>query len=147
MIERTLRTLAIVLSVIVAAGFGLFALDELGRVSTQQTGELAGYERATPAAAGERQRERRHSNAREYIDDANDVLLSPFAGIADGASRWVSRAVPAFLGLFFYGFLLAYLARFSRGWGSALGGGRSSSALSTASGRSRRRPAFRSRSN
>lgn len=154
MIERILRSLSIALSVIVAAGFGLFAIDEMSRASTQQTDELAGFERAAPTASGERERERRHSNAREYIDDANDVLLKPFAGIAGNSSRWVQRVVPTFLALFFYGFLLAYLARFARGRGTAAGvrvtpasgpPARATGAV-MASGRSRRRRAFRSRS-
>ncbi len=148
MIERALRTLAIVLSVIICLGFGLFAIDEMGRASTTQTDELAGFERAAPTAAGERLRERRSSTIREVIDDANDVLLSPFAGIADDRSRWVQRAVPTFLALFFYGFLLAFVGRFTHGRGSSpvariTGPG----GPPTASGRSRRRPAFRSRSN
>ncbi len=118
-LERPLRTLAIVLSVIIAAGFGLFALDELDRASTNQTDELAGFERADPTPAGESQRERRNSNVREYIDDANDVLLKPFAGVVQSGSRWAQRFVPTALGLFFYGFVLAYLARFARGRGKA----------------------------
>ncbi|MEA2191867.1 MAG: hypothetical protein QOI73_1988 [Solirubrobacteraceae bacterium] len=119
MLERPLRILAIVLSVIIAAGFGLFALDEFNRASTMQTNELAGYEQPAPTAAGEKQRERRNSNAREYIDDANDVLLKPFAGVADNGTRWVQRIVPTMLGLFFYGFVLAYVARFTKGRGKA----------------------------
>lgn len=117
MLERALRIVAIVLSLIIAVGFCLFAVDEFKRASSAQTDELKGYERAAPTAAGERQRERRNSTAREYIDDANDILLKPFAGIADSGSRWVQRGLPTLLGLFVYGFLLAYLARFMRGRG------------------------------
>jgi len=118
-LERPLRILAIALSLIIAAGFGLFALDEFNRASTKQTDELAGFERADPTPAGEAQRERRNSNVREYIDDANDVLLKPFAGVAEGGTRWVQRVVPAALGLFLYGFVLAYVARFAKGRGKA----------------------------
>ncbi len=119
MLERPLRILAIVLSLIIAAGFSMFALDEFNRASTKQTDELAGYERADPTPAGELQRERRSSNAREYIDDANDILLKPFAGVAASSTRWMQRLVPTILGLFLYGFVLAYLARFARGRGRA----------------------------
>jgi len=118
-LERPLRILAIALSLIIFAGFGLFALDELDRASTKQTDELAGFERADPTPAGETQRERRNSNVREYIDDANDILLKPFAGVADNGTRWVQRMVPAGIGLFLYGFVLAYLARFAKGRGKA----------------------------
>jgi hypothetical protein len=116
-IERLLRTVAIVLSLIIAAGFCLFAVDEFDRASSAQRNELAGHEVVAPTPAGERERERRNSTAREYIDDANDVLLKPFAGIVNSGSRWAQRGVPTLLGLFVYGFLLAFLARFMHGRG------------------------------
>jgi hypothetical protein len=116
-LERPLRILAIVLSLIIVAGFGMFALDEFNRASSAQRNELAGYEQVDPTPVGERQREQRHSVAREYIDDANDILLKPFAGIVDSGSRWVQRGVPTLLGLLLYGFALGYVARFSRGRG------------------------------
>jgi hypothetical protein len=118
-IERALRYVAIALSLIVVAGFSMFALDEFNRASSAQRDELAGFEHADPTPAGERQREQRHSTAREYIDDANDVLLKPFAGVAQDSSRWMQRAVPTFLALVLYGFVLGYVARFMHGRGSA----------------------------
>lgn len=117
MLERPLRILAIVLSLLIAAGFCMFAVDEFNRASSAQRDELAGFERADPEPAGERAREKRHSTAREYIDDANDILLKPFAGIVTSGGRWTQRGVPTLLGLFVYGFLLAYLARFMHGRG------------------------------
>jgi hypothetical protein len=116
-IERSLRSIATVLSLIILAGFGMFAIDEFNRASNKQRSELAGYEVTDPTPVGERQREKRHTAAREYIDDANDVLLKPFAGVASSGSRWVQRGVPTLLGLLVYGFLLAYLARFAKGHG------------------------------
>ena len=116
-IERLLRTIAIALSLVIMAGFAMFALDEFNRASSKQRSELQGFEQTDPTPVGERQREKRHSNAREYIDDANDLLLKPFAGIVDSGSRWAQRGVPTLLGLFVYGFLLAYIARFAKGWG------------------------------
>ena len=117
MLERPLRILAIVLSLLIAAGFAMFALDEFNRASSAQRNELAGYEQTDPEPAGERAREKRHSVAREYIDDANDILLKPFAGIVTSGGRWVQRLVPTLIGLFLYGFVLAYLARFMHGRG------------------------------
>ena len=117
MLERPLRIIAIVLSLVIVAGFCMFALDEFNRASSEQTRSLKGNELADPDPAGERQRERRHSTAREYIDDANDILLKPFAGIVGSGSRWAQRGVPTLLGLFVYGFGLAYLARFMHGRG------------------------------
>jgi len=116
-IERTLRTIAIVLSLVVAAGFCMFALDEFKRASGKQRDQLAGFEQTDPTPVGERRREQRHSVAREYIDDANDVLLKPFAGVVQSGSRWVQRGVPTVIGLLLYGFGLGYLARFAKGRG------------------------------
>jgi hypothetical protein len=117
-IERSLRTVAIVLSLIVGLGFCFFAIDEFDRASNTQRERLAGYERPDPTAMGEREREKRHSSFREYIDDANDVLLKPFAGIvSDTSGRWTQRGVPTVLGLLLYGFVLAYLARYAKGRG------------------------------
>ena len=117
MLERPLRILAIVLSLIIAAGFCMFAFDEFNRASSAQRERLAGFEKADPEPAGERAREKLHTTAREYIDDANDILLRPFAGIVNSGSRWAQRGVPTILGLLVYGFLLAYLARFMHGRG------------------------------
>ncbi len=118
MLERPLRILAIVLSLIIAAGFCLFAVDEFDRASSAQRDELQGFERTNPPPAGERTREKRNTTAREYIDDANDILLRPFAGIvSESGGRWAQRGVPTILGLLIYGFLLAYLARFMHGRG------------------------------
>jgi hypothetical protein len=118
-LERPLRYLAIVLSLIIATGFVLFAFDDFSRASKEEQGKIAGYESADPTPAGEREREKRHSKAREYIDDANDILLKPFAGIVSDTnrSRWAERGIPALLGLLVYGFGIGYLARFARGHG------------------------------
>ena len=118
MIERALRTVAIVLSLIVALGFCFFAVDEFDRASSTQRERLQGYERADPTAMGEREREKRNSSFREYIDDGNDILLKPFAGIVSETSgRWTQRGVPTLLGLLLYGFLIGYLARYAKGRG------------------------------
>jgi hypothetical protein len=112
------RIVAIVLSLLVAAGFLLFAVDDFSRASAQSRDRIEGIEAPDPTPTAERTREQRNGRARELVDDANDVLLRPFAGIvADASSRWVRRGVPALLGLLVYGFLLGYLARYTRGFG------------------------------
>ena len=114
MLERPLRYLAITLSLVIAIGFTLFALQDIDRASERSEQRIAGSSTATsPSPAGERERERRNSGLRERIDDVNDVLLSPFAGLTENAgSGWVRRGVPALLGLLVYGFGLGYAARF-----------------------------------
>jgi hypothetical protein len=117
-LERALRIAAIVLSAIVALGFVLFALEDVDRASANKVSQLDSYQVADPTPAGETERERRHSRAREWVDDANDVLLKPFAGVSeDASSRWVQRGVPTLLGLLVYGFGLGYLARYAQGRG------------------------------
>ena len=116
MLERLLRTFAIVASLAVIAGFGLFVIDEARSATDQTTEKIAGRKAtrtADPSPEEERAREAVHSAPREAVDDVNDVLLSPFAGLAEGSSsQWVRRGVPAFLALLVYGFGLGMLARF-----------------------------------
>ena len=96
MLSRVLRYLAIALSLIIAIGFTLFALQDIDRASKASEHRIAGYEATSPTAAGERERERRHGQPREIIDDVNDVLLAPFAGVTENeTSRWAQRGVPA----------------------------------------------------
>ena len=121
MLERTLRYLAIALSLVIAIGFMLFALEDIGRASTAAENRVQDrYTATAPTPAGERERERRHGDVREAIDDINDVLLSPFAGISDdAASRWARRGVPTLLGLLVYGFGIGFVARFTKGRGGS----------------------------
>jgi hypothetical protein len=119
-LERPLRLLAIALSLIVAIGFTLFALEDFDRASAATEHRIASSAVASPTPAGERERERRHGDVRELIDDANDVLLSPFAGLTENdKSRWMQRGIPALLGLLVYGFGLGYLARFTTARGGS----------------------------
>ncbi|CAA9477580.1 MAG: hypothetical protein AVDCRST_MAG67-631 [uncultured Solirubrobacteraceae bacterium] len=122
MAERLLRFLAIALSLIVACGFILFAVADIDRASDASRNRITGDPRAAdPTPAGERERERRNGAVREAIDDANDVLLRPFAAVSANAdSRWVRRGVPALLGLLVYGFLLGFASRYAKGRGSPL---------------------------
>ena len=119
MLERLLRTAAIVLSLLVIAGWGLFAAGEARSASEQTSTQIEGRRAARtvdPSPDVERDRERAHSDAREVVDDVNDVLLAPFAALAaEAGSRWVRRSVPAAVALLLYGFGLAVLARFAAG--------------------------------
>jgi len=107
-----IRTAAVLAASTVALSFVLFALDELGEGSANQIRDVRGeglnasqaeLSRPAPRAEIERARETVHSKPREAIDDANDVLLTPFASLADTGSVWVSRIVPGVLGLLLYG--------------------------------------------
>jgi hypothetical protein len=115
-----IRTLAVAAAAIIALSFILFAVDEIDRGSKEQQvalGEGTGNRvqipiEAAPSADQENLREQEHSSVREAIDDADDVLLNPFAGVIDSKSNWVTRGVPTLLGLIVYGLGLGLLANF-----------------------------------
>ncbi len=113
------RLCAITAAAFVAASLLLFALDETREGSQTQQRAIDHKEQVfsdtevaalDPAPEVERIREQRHSGVREAIDDVNDVLLSPFLGLVESDSTWVSRLVPAGLGLLLYGWLGMMLA-------------------------------------
>jgi hypothetical protein len=115
-----IRLMAIAASAIVALGFLLFAVDELraGSETQQQalTNELEGRATAQQTVSGgptsELAREQRNGSLREAVDDANDVLLSPFDQLVDTDDAWVAHGVPALLALLLYGVGLGMLANF-----------------------------------
>lgn len=119
MLERLLRTTSIAVSLVIGVSWGMFAADEARSASNASQTEIAGRQAARepdPRPAQERLREQAHSGARELVDDADDVVLSPFASVAQGStSRWVRRTVPAALALLVFGLGLAVLARFAAG--------------------------------
>lgn len=119
MLEAPLRILSIVLSGLVLLGWVLFAIEQTGEASRQTAAEVAGRQAASrpdPSPDQELAREAAHGTAREAIDDANDILLSPFADVGAGSdSRWVRRTIPAVLALLVYGVALGFLARFAQG--------------------------------
>jgi hypothetical protein len=120
-LEGLLRTVAVVAGAIVLLSFALFAVDETRDASERSAQAIAGLEatRASdPSASQERARERAHSTARELVDDADDVLVAPFAPIVSSSeSSWVRRGVPTLLALIVFTFGLSFLARYARGRG------------------------------
>jgi hypothetical protein len=115
-LERPLRFASIVLSLIVLLGFALFAIDEAGNGTRESSAGVGDSVAATvdPSPRQEAAREKQHGTFREAVDDANDVVLTPFAWAApDDSGAWVRRTLPALLALAVYGFGLSYLARFS----------------------------------
>ncbi len=119
MFERPLRALAVLVTAVVLVSFGLFAIDETRDASARSRDAIAAMHAigtAAPSPAGERARERRSTAVREVIDDANDIVVAPFAGVVDSSSStWVRRGVPALIALLVFGAGLAFLARFAKG--------------------------------
>lgn len=110
-----LRLVSVVASLIVGASFVMFALDESQTASDASTRAIAGQAAAAapdPTAREETLREQAHSKPREVVDDADDILVKPFAWASDGSSsRWARKGVPTLLALLVYGFGLGFLAR------------------------------------
>ena len=116
MLERLLRAVAIIASLIIVISFVLFAIDKLNQSSAEERRALTQeIEQPNPSTQGEHEREKRHGAVREVIDDANDFLLSPFKDVVSSGDSWVTRGVPSLIGLVLYGFVLGFLARFMRG--------------------------------
>jgi hypothetical protein len=108
-----LRWTALAASGLVLIGFLMFATDEADRSSKGQVAKVESSAGApAPTARGERVREREHGAVREAVDDANDVLLSPFADLVDSNNIWVQRLVPGALALLVYGLGLLVLANY-----------------------------------
>jgi len=109
---------AVVACLFVALGWGLFAIDQARGASNESVAGIAG-DPATfsdPSPDQERARQKQHGGVREFVDDVNDVLLSPFAGITDSSgSKWVRRSIPALIALLVYGFGGGFIARFAAG--------------------------------
>jgi hypothetical protein len=114
-----IRLAAIIASIVVLLGFAFFAVDEMDKGSKIQQNALDNGS-GTPAWAEgvaiaptpdeEAARERRSGAPRELIDDANDILLAPFADLLDSDSSWVNHGVPTLLALLLYGVGLGLLA-------------------------------------
>jgi len=114
-VERILRTISYGACALVIIGFVAFAYDQVYVVSEHARQEISSSDRVDPTPAGEQVREHRHTAVRELIDDANDALLKPFAGVESDTQPWLNHLVPALLALLVYGFGLGYLASFARG--------------------------------
>lgn len=127
MFSAPLRYLSILASLVVLLSFAGFAVDQarsgseasragIASQTYKTTPDPSGYAKPTPAQ--ERLRERAHSTARELLDDADDIALTPFASItSSSSSAWVRRGVPGLIALVVYGFGLGYLSRYAAGRG------------------------------
>jgi hypothetical protein len=104
------RLFSICACALVALGFVMFAADRAGEGSRHQVELVGGVDSATPTERGEQRREREQGAVPEAIDDANDLLLSPFGALVGSRDIWVQRIVPAAFALLVYGFGLLLLA-------------------------------------
>jgi hypothetical protein len=120
------RAFSVAAVLFIVAGVIGFLTDEVGDTSKvqatriQSLGEMqpvvvtVDISQPDPPASVERIRESQHTSAREFIDDAGDVVATPFTWIASGSEPWVRRLLYSALGLLFYGVLLQVVADWLR---------------------------------
>jgi hypothetical protein len=115
-----IRWLAILASAFVALSFLFFAVNQTSTASQNQVKAIGGQGGVEPESATkvpnppkdvEKLREDENDTFHEFVDDVNDVLVSPFTGIVDSNDIWVRRLVPLALALVIYGLGGLYLAR------------------------------------
>jgi hypothetical protein len=113
LVKTVLRWASTIACAILIVSFGLFAIEKSKAGAKDQVQKVVGINEPSPDPQNERQREKKHSDIREAIDDANDVLTEPFAGVITSGSIWAKRIVTTVLALLAYGvlarILIAYL--------------------------------------
>jgi hypothetical protein len=109
-VDGVLRWVALVVSILVVAGFAMFATDQLTHASHQQVGAIDD----SPAQQQGTAHASSRSPVRKAIDDVDDVLLKPFSGVANSSDSWVRHGVPTLLAILIYGVGLGFLARYMR---------------------------------
>lgn len=112
-----IRICAVLAAGLVALSFAAFVVDQANQGSEQQVNTVrqdmnaataapvseSAVDTPAPPAVVERAREARHGTTREAIDDANDVLVTPFAGLTRGQGVWVQRLASTALALLAFG--------------------------------------------
>jgi hypothetical protein len=139
MIARIVTWVSTLAALVLLISFGLFAIDQVRNGSNQQVSKIdtelgPSNSTSTPAPASsssargnvnqadpppriERARERAHGKVREAIDDADDVLLSPFTGVVDSNAIWVQRGIPSLIAFLIFAVGLRVLAAYLPGGG------------------------------
>ena len=120
MIAAAVRWVSLFAVAFVSLSFLFFAVNQTSNASQNQVKAISGgsgveAESATkvpdPPKDVEQLREQENDKFHEFVDDVDDVLVSPFTGIIDSEDIWVRRLVPLVLALLIYGLGGLYLAR------------------------------------
>ena len=109
LLQTVLRWASTIACAILVVSFGLFAIEKSKAGAKDQVQKVVGINEPSPDPQNERQREKKHGDVREAIDDADDVLVQPFAGVVDSGSIWAKRGVSTLLALLVYGVLVRIL--------------------------------------
>ena len=115
LIQTLLRWASTIACAILIVSFGLFAIEKSKAGAKDQVNKVVGISEPAPSTENERQREKAHGDVREAIDDADDVLTQPFAGVVNSGSIWAKRGVATLLALVVYGVILRILAGYLPG--------------------------------
>jgi hypothetical protein len=115
LLQSLIRWASTIACVILLVSFGLFAIEKSKAGAKDQVNKVVGISAPSPGPQNERQREKEHSDIREGIDDANDVLIEPFSGVVNSGSIWAKRGVALLLALLVYGVILRILAGYLPG--------------------------------
>jgi len=100
---RVLRALSIVVCVIAAVSFLLFAVNQTSSASGRQQQELA--EKASVAQTHE-------GGFRKGLDEISEAVSAPVSGLS--SSEWGERGLRLLFVLLVFGFAVGYLARVVR---------------------------------
>jgi hypothetical protein len=127
-VSSLLRIVSLVCMAAVVVSFIAFAGDEAGKGSKETVAEIAAagstaknapsppqvnINQVSPSERVETLREERHGSFREAVDDLNDVLTSPFAGVVSSDSIWANRVVAGLLAFLVFGVGLGFLGRYA----------------------------------
>jgi hypothetical protein len=119
-IAAVVRWAALLACGFVVLSFLYFAVNQTSTASKNSVAQITNSvdvkaDEATklpnPSPPVERIREREDDGLHEFVDDVDDVLLSPFTGISHSSSIWARRLIPLGLALLIYGLGGLYLAR------------------------------------
>jgi hypothetical protein len=124
-IARVATWASTIAALVLLASFGMFAVDQANNGSKQQVAKLGSeietgavttnVNQADPSPKTEREREKKHGDVREAIDDVDDVLVSPFTGVVDSSSIWTQRGVPTLIAFLLFAVGLRILAAYLPG--------------------------------
>jgi uncharacterized protein YjbJ (UPF0337 family) len=114
-IHSLLRWASTIACAILVVSFVLFAVDQAKGGAKHQADKVVGINDPAPPPQTERQREKAHGKVRETIDDADDVLIAPFAGVVTSGSVWAKRGVATLLALLVYGLVFRILVGYLPG--------------------------------
>ena len=109
LLQSILRWASTIACAILVVSFVLFAVEQSKAGSKHQVNKVEDINTPSPGPQSERQREKKHTDVREAIDDADDVLTEPFAGIVTSGGIWARRGVTTLLALLVYGVIARIL--------------------------------------